>query len=307
MIRRNFVKTAALSGMGVITSSSTLQAKNDTNPFSTFRLNYATHDGFFKHHVGNKITDQLKFAHSVGFRSFEDNDMRLRDATTQSALGEAVASLGMTMGVIVGHSLDWRSPTLTKPEAAVREKFLKEINDTVEIAKRCNSKHVVVVPGVINHNVELAFQRAHVLDLLRKAADILGKHQITLLLEPLNFVDHPGQLLADIPSIYQMVKSVNNEYCKIMFDVYHVQIHTGNIIPNIDMAWDEIEYFQVADNPGRMEPGTGEINYKNVFEHIYKKGFRGIIGMEHSLSMDNKKGEEHLVKVYKEIDPLNSK
>jgi hydroxypyruvate isomerase len=76
-------------------------------------------------------------------------------------------------------------------------------------------------------------------------------------------------------------KAVGSPSCKILFDMYHQQITEGNIIPNIDRAWAEIGYFQTGDNPGRKEPTTGEMNYRNIFRHIHGKGYTGIIGMEH--------------------------
>ena len=78
-----------------------------------------------------------------------------------------------------------------------------------------------------------------------------------------------GQFLREIPQAYEICRSVNSPSCKILFDIYHQQISEGNIIPNIDKAWEEIAYFQIGDNPGRKEPTTGEINYTNVFKYIY--------------------------------------
>jgi hydroxypyruvate isomerase len=76
----------------------------------------------------------------------------------------------------------------------------------------------------------------------------------------------------------------------------------GNIINNIDKTWNEIAYFQIGDNPGRNEPTTGEMNYKNIFKHIYNKGFRGVMGMEHGNSKPGKEGELALIKAYRESD-----
>jgi len=81
-----------------------------------------------------------------------------------------------------------------------------------------------------------------------------------------------------------------------------LEVLQGNLIPNIDLGWNEIAYFQVGDNPGRKEPTTGEINYKNVFKHIHSKGFTGIVGMEHGNSIKGKEGEDALIKAYIEVD-----
>ena len=84
--------------------------------------------------------------------------------------------------------------------------------------------------------------------------------------------------------------------------VIHQQVTEGNLIPNMDKAWEEIAYFQVGDNPGRKEPTTGEINYLNVFKHIHEKGFTGIIGMEHGNSKPGKAGELAVIEAYAKCD-----
>jgi hydroxypyruvate isomerase len=106
--------------------------------------------------------------------------------------------------------------------------------------------------------------------------------------------------LSRSPQAYHICKAVNSPSCKILFDVYHQQIQEGNLLPNIDACWDEIAYFQIGDNPGRNEPTTGEINYKNIFKHIHSKGYQGILGMEHGNSIDGIEGELAVIKAYKE-------
>jgi hydroxypyruvate isomerase len=108
--------------------------------------------------------------------------------------------------------------------------------------------------------------------------------------------------LTAIPQAYMICKAVDSPACKILFDVYHQQITEGNIIPNIDAAWDEIAYFQVGDVPGRNEPTTGEINYRRIFEHIHKKEFSGVVGMEHGKSRTGVAGEQALIDAYRLSD-----
>jgi hydroxypyruvate isomerase len=123
-----------------------------------------------------------------------------------------------------------------------------------------------------------------------------------MVLEPLNFRDHPGMFLTEIPQAYLICKAVGSPACKILFDMYHQQITEGNIIPNIDAAWDEIAYFQIGDVPGRNEPTTGEMNYRNIFRHIHGKGYTGILGMEHGKSRDDVAGEQALIDAYRDSD-----
>jgi hydroxypyruvate isomerase len=123
-----------------------------------------------------------------------------------------------------------------------------------------------------------------------------------MVLEPLNFRDHPELFLTKVAQGYEICRAVGSRHCKILDDLYHQQITEGNLIPNIDRAWSEIGYFQVGDNPGRCEPGTGEINYRNVFRHIHKKGFQGVMGMEHGNAHGGKEGERMLIDAYRAAD-----
>lgn len=307
MKRRQFLRQGLLTGAATVAGSTVLanQKLTDDQPRfaeKPFNMNYAIHDGMFRNHAGEDFIDQIKFAHEQGFRSIEDNGMRGRDKGYQEKIGATLKNLGMTMGVFVAHDIDWEKPSLTTNDKAIREKFLSQVSESVDVAKRCGAKWMVVVPGIINHRVHIAYQKANVMETLRRAADILATHQLGLLLEPLNFRDHPSQVLPDIPNIYEMVKSVNSPACKMLFDVYHVQIHSGNLIPNIDLAWDETVYVQLGDNPGRKEPTTGEINYKNIFKHLDSKGYKGLLGMEHGNSKPGKEGELALIKAYREVD-----
>jgi hydroxypyruvate isomerase len=84
--------------------------------------------------------------------------------------------------------------------------------------------------------------------------------------------------------------------------MYHMQRNEGNIISSMNRAWDEIAYLQIGDNPGRKEPTTGEMNYKNIFKHIYDKGYRGVMGMEHGNAKPGKEGEIALINAYRESD-----
>jgi len=125
---------------------------------------------------------------------------------------------------------------------------------------------------------------------------------MVLVLEPLNPYDHSGLFLTKMPQAYEICRAVNSPCCKIVNDMYHQQITEGNIIPNIDRSWSEIGAFHIGDNPGRREPTTGEINYRNVFAHIHKKGYQGVLCMEHGLSKGGKEGEQALLAAYRWCD-----
>ena len=108
--------------------------------------------------------------------------------------------------------------------------------------------------------------------------------------------------LTKVPQAYLICEAVDSPSCKVLDDLYHQQVTEGNLIPNIDKAWKHIAYIQLGDNPGRNEPGTGEINYRNIFAHLHKKGFEGVVGMEHGLSQGGREGEQKLIDAYRACD-----
>lgn len=269
---------------------------------SPFNLNYAPHFGMFKSHAGEDLISQLDFMAEYGFKSFEDNEMRMRPKATQNKIAETLIKNGMTMGVFVGHKIYWDQPNLTSGNEDLRNEFLADIRSSIEVAKRVNAKWMTVVPGYVDLKLQEGYQTAHLIEALRRACDLLEPEGLVIVLEPLNPRDHAGQFLSKIPQAYEICRAVDSPSCKILFDIYHQQITEGNIIPNIDNSWSEIAYFQIGDNPGRNEPTTGELNYQNIFEHIHAKGYQGILGMEHGNSEAGKRGELAVMAAYRKVD-----
>src|SRR5690606_29040529 len=139
-----------------------------------------------------------------------------------------------------------------------------------------------------------------VIDALRRGSEILEKGNLTMVLEPLS--DTPELFLRTSDQTYMICRAVNSPSCKILYDIYHMQKNEGMLIPNIDLCWSEIGYIQIGDNPGRKEPGTGEINYKNIFKHLHEKGYKGVMGMEHGNAKPGKEGEAALIQAYRDAD-----
>ncbi|MGF7215869.1 hydroxypyruvate isomerase [Spirosoma lacussanchae] len=307
MQRRNFVKStlgvagAAFSGEAVAGnwhSQPALLAKN------SFKLKYAPHIGMFENSAGKDPIDQLKFMADMGFTALEDNGMMGRDVAMQEKMGKEMARLGMTMGVFVLDKGGNSQNTLAAGKPEYIDIFLNGCRRAVETAKRVNAKFTTVVPGDFERNLPIGIQTGHVIDALRRGAEILEPAGLVMVLEPLS--DSPNLFLRTSDQTYEICRGVNSPSCKILFDIYHMQKNEGHIIPHIDWCWKEIAYFQIGDNPGRKEPTTGEINYKNIFKHIYRKAKAEnkefIFGMEHGNSMPGKDGEAALIKAYLESD-----
>lgn len=306
MNRRNFLSTAAAVGSATVVTgvgSSPSVAQSAVQRGGPFKLKYAPHFGMFRNHAGDDLVDQLKFAADEGFSAWEDNGMAGRSVEEQERLAKAMTDLGITMGVFVVNMGTAWGQTLASGKPDAREKFVEECRKAVEVAQRVNATWMTVVPGTTVPRLEMDYQTANVVECLRRGAEIFEPHGLVMVLEPLNpWRDHPGMFLTGVPQAFNICRAVNSPACKILDDLYHQQITEGNLIPNIDLAWSEIAYFQMGDNPGRAEPTTGEINYRNIFRHIHRKGFTGVMGMEHGNSRGGKEGERAVIDAYRACD-----
>ncbi len=308
MKRRDFLHASSIVGLGALAAGAVGAEEAATEqPASPpqdrrFKLHYAPHFGTFRSVAGQDLIDQIKFAADQGFTAWEDNGMKNRSKEDQERIAKAMSDLGMRMGVFVAHG-DFGKVTFAGRDKNLRAQVLQEVKDSVEVAKRVNAKWMTVVPDAYSDRVEWGYQTANCVELLRECAAVLEPHDLVMVLEPLNWwTNHPGLFLHKVPQAFEICRAVNSPSCKILFDLYHQQIQEGNLIPNIDAAWSEVAYFQTGDNPGRKEPGTGEINYLNIFKHLHQKGFEGVVGMEHGNSMSGEEGERAVVEAYRKAD-----
>ena len=306
MDRRDFVRSSLASGAalaGLVPAARAADGSPASSPASVsprdFHLRYAPHFGMFKSHTGEDLVAQLEFMRAEGFTALEDNGMKGRSVADQALIGKTMQRLGMQMGVFVAHDIGWNESNITSGDQNKRDAFLQQVRDSVDVAKRVNATWITVVPGHIDMRLDLGYQTANVIETLKRATAIFEPHGLVMVLEPLNTQhDHPGQFLRNAPQAYAICKAVGSPACKILFDAYHAQISEGNLIPNLDSAWSEIAYMQIGDNPGRKEPGTGEVNWQNVFRHVHGKGFTGVLGMEHGNSRPGKDGERAVIDAY---------
>jgi len=305
MQRKHFIKHSLLAAAAALPGISTFAnfAQWKANGWAAdgpFHLNYGIHDGMFRNSAGNDFIDQIKFAYDQGFRSIEDNGMARRPPEQQQKIGEALARLGMSMGVFVLDKGGNGANTLAAGKPEFLEIFLKGCRQAIEVSQRCGGKLTTVVPGDFERHLPEGIQTGNIIEALRRGAEILEPHKIVMVLEPLS--DTPDLFLRSSHQAYALCKAINSPSCKILFDMYHIQRNEGDLIHHMDLCYSEIGYFQIGNNPGRNEPGTGEMDYRNIFRHIYDKGYRGVLGMEHGLAHPGKEGEMALIKAYRESD-----
>ncbi len=297
MVRRNFLTT------GLVAAAAAQGSASAQSNRAKFKLRYGPHPGMFRNLAGENVIDQIKFSADQGFTGWEDNGANKRPVEEQTKVGETLAKLGMKMGVFVSFGDFANTDFVTRTDREYRDFVKGKMRDAVDVAKRVGAKWTTVVPNGVNNKIDPGYQTANCITNLKAMCEICEPAGLVMVLEPLNwYANHPGLFLRTVPQAYAICKGVNSPSCKILDDLYHQQIDCGNLIPNMQMAWDEIAYIQIGDNPGRKEPTTGEINYKKIFEWIHKKGFDGVCGMEHGNAKPGKDGELAVIAAYRECD-----
>jgi hydroxypyruvate isomerase len=306
--RRDFIKKATtgaaiLAAPAIMGSSKAFARKKSGDAVTPFRLKYAPGLGMFRQHAGQDPIDNIKFCHDQGFRAVFDNGLMRREPEVQVKITDELKRLGMDFGPFVLRADSGKQDFVLNTQE-IRDMLIASMKEGVEVAKRTGAKLALVVLGRYDMKLHRDYQTANAIDNLRYCCDILEPAGVTMVLEPLNnYINHPGLFLTGIPQAYAICRAVNRPSCKIVDDIYHQQISEGNLIPNIEAAYSEIGAFHLGDSPGRNEPTTGEINYKNIFKYLYKKGYDGTLCMEHGVSNRGTiEGEERVIKAYRECD-----
>ena len=268
-----------------------------------FRMKFSPEFGIFADVAGKDPIDQIKWGHDQGFRAWENTGLRGKSTQEQEQISKTLQQLGMEFGQFVG-TMTFKEVTFAGKDASLRDKVLSDVRESVDIARRMNTKFIHNVLGLADPKLPYDFQMVNAIDLLKRIADIYEPHGITMVMETMNHkINHPGMFLHTIPQAYALSKAVDRKSVKMLFDFYHVQIEEGNVLPVLDYTWDEIAYLQIGDTPGRNEPTSGEINFVNVLQHVHDKGYRGFMGMEHGSSQPGKEGDLAVLKAYRSIDP----
>ncbi|MDP4222394.1 MAG: TIM barrel protein [Bacteroidota bacterium] len=306
--RRDFIKkvttgAAIMAAPAFLSSPGAFARQKPGDAVTPFKLKYAPGLGMFRQHAGQDPIDNIKFCHDQGFRAVFDNGLMRREPEVQEKIAAELKRLGMDFGPFVLRADSGKQDFVLNTQE-VRDMLIASMKEGVEVAKRTSAKLALVVLGRYDMKLHRDYQTANAVDNLRYCCDILEPAGVTMVLEPLNnYINHPGLFLTGIPQAYAICRAVNRPSCKIVDDLYHQQISEGNLIPNIEAAYSEIAAFHLGDSPGRNEPTTGEINYKNIFKYLYKKGYDGTLCMEHGVSNRGTiEGEDRVIEAYRECD-----
>lgn len=159
--------------------------------------------------------------------------------------------------------------------------FRDGVDRAIDYARALDCRQLNCLVGIAPEGADKALLKEVLVKNLRYAAAALGRERIKLLIEPINTRDIPGFYLTGTAQAADLIAEVGSDNLFIQYDIYHMQIMEGDIATTVKKHFDRIAHVQLADNPGRNEPGTGEINYPFLFRYLDEIGYRGWIGCEY--------------------------
>jgi hydroxypyruvate isomerase len=217
--------------------------------------------------------ERVKMAASYGFPAVEFWPWEKKDLA-------AIARLSKDLGIAIAQFTAWGfSPGLNDPRN--HDAFVKAIHDGCRVAKQLDCKKMCVVGGDDQPGMTQEQMHENIIKGLKRVAPIAEEQQVMLILEPMNIrVDHKGHCLYGSPAAVRICREVNSPMVKINWDLYHMHISEGDLCGRLKEGFDQVGYLQLADHPGRNEPGTGEIHYNRVLKEAYSLGYRDFVGLE---------------------------
>lgn len=275
-----------------------------------WKLRYASHLGYrsadaplFRESVRSLDPEKhVAFAAELGFAGVQYALARTRPVEEQERVARALSRHGLETGCITYAGRDkFTAPLWGQPPGDVRVVLAAELAAAFETAKRVNSRHVVVLSGA-SLDRSLGEQRAAMADNLRWAASLAERAGITLLLESLNSKNLPNMLLHHIGDALAVAKAVGSPAVRLIFDTGHVQAMDGDLLAHLEACWDEVAIVQIADNPARLEPGAGEINFATILGDLYRRNFTGLVELEHNWSTASRETEQRGIDYLRRLD-----
>ncbi len=273
MIRREFLGSfgAAVAGASMLKTAPALAAAPADKPFSKVKLNMSAPLGWFP---GDTPEAQIEQAAAWGLRAYE----WLGPHGDFDAMRKMADKHGMVLSCMRGAGAIAPGGMVNPDD---HDKLVDELEQRLEIAKKLNCTRIIVLSGNERDDVSHDEQTEYVIQCLKRMAPIAKKNDVILTLEALNpLVDHQGYFVCRTDHTMKILRAVGSTNVRMCFDIYHQQITEGNVIRNLSKNIRRIGHFHVADNPGRKEPGSGELNYTNIFAAIAKTKYDGFVALE---------------------------
>lgn len=170
------------------------------------------------------------------------------------------------------------------------DEFQQGVAKAIQYAKALDCKQVNCLAGIVPDGVTPEQAEETFVSNLRFAAGALKENGISLIIEAINTRDIPGFFLTNTQQALDIIAKVGSDNLNFQYDIYHMQIMEGNLAPTLSEHLAQIQHVQLADNPGRHEPGTGEINYPFLFKHLDSIGYDGWVGCEYKPKTTTQEG-----------------
>lgn len=159
-------------------------------------------------------------------------------------------------------------------------RFVEQVKAQIEAMARLECKRMILLSGPVLPGIGPEQQRQIALDNLAKAADLAAKEKIEVLIEPIDVLENKTIYLRSVTEGFELVRALHRPEVKVLYDLYHEQRGSGNLLEKLDANIDQVGLVHIADVPGRHEPGTGEIDYQTVFRHLARLRYDRWIAME---------------------------
>ena len=219
------------------------------------------------------VLDRIRKSAELGFPAVEFWPYENKDVS-------AIAKLCAELDVDVAQFTAWGfKPGMNDPSN--EDSFVDKVRESCQVAHRLRCDKMTVVAGNDQPGMTQADMHEQVIKALRRAAPIAEREKVMMILEPMNGrVDHPGHCLYGSADALKICRAVSSPFVKINWDLYHMQISEGDLCGHLREGFDQIGYLQLADHPGRNEPGTGEVHYNRVLKEAHDLGYRDYVGLE---------------------------
>ena len=176
---------------------------------------------------------------------------------------------------------DFRVPFISLCDAENQGRFLASLRRTMDDAQQLNCRIIIAHAGNVTQGVSRDRQRANIVASLEQAGRLLESTGLTLVVEPINAIDHPGDFIENSREAFSILQDVDSQNVKLLYDIYHMQVMEGNLIPTITKNITNIAHLQGANNPGRGDIRVGEIDYPAVLNAAARAGYDGFFGLEY--------------------------
>jgi hydroxypyruvate isomerase len=276
----------------------------------SWSLRYAPHLGYrppfqplFAATVGSDDpVAHVKFAAEQGFAGVLYAAARARPPEEQQRVGAALAAHGMEAGCILYTTFDQlRNTSWGTDSAEARAWIAAELGQAIAAAQRVGARRLAVLGGADPQRPRDQ-QLAALVRNLRHAGDIAARAGVTLCLETLSRKAIPDMLLQHMPDALAAVRAADHPAVQLIFDTSHVQIMDGDLLFHLEQAWDHVAIVQLADNPGRIEPGSGEINFETVLRWLARRGYRGLVELEYGWQVPGAESERRGLETLRRLD-----